>query len=338
MAHAIYPYLLPAALFLTAGCSSTDVVPAADPASSLVTLNVSAPGAYIFGAESRADDSYKLRLVAALYPSPASEAVFPIETRELIYNPAGTILSFEIAESGNYLVTVFADYLPVATTADGSGHFADYYYDTASQPGTVTVKGDKTDFFNNEMRQCFAGKIAFEKGTATLTKDLTLRRPVSRIEISAPGDNVETLVSRVDVTRCSHLDRYCFTLDGSEITGSVASADASAAAPKDITIANVQSALAPDGKKLLFYYTFAGFASDEARPALGEIAFTLVPMEGVALQGNASRTLPSGLIKPAQNYRVSVKGADGWINADASGDDITIHLDVPQDWGSTEEI
>ena len=327
-------------LMLASGCSSTDVIPP-DPAPSpqQFTLNVCAPEAYGFGTSSRGPAGHNLRLVAALYQAEAngSSSSGPLEGREMIYNAGGSILSFEIEKSGTYFVTVFADYIPEGTTADASGHFSDMYYDT-TLPATVKVKAGNMDFFNNDLRDCFTGKIVFTKGTAPLSRDLTLKRPVSRIVVSAPGDAVEQLVSRVDITRCSYFGSYSFVLDDGVNCGGITPADdGSSPVADELRIPDVYSSIEPEGKRLFYFYTFAATGSESIIPALGEISFSLTAPDGITLN-NSSRSIAAGLIKPVINYQVSVKGAPGWIDAATGVDDITVTLNVPSEWSATEVL
>ncbi len=329
---------------MTAACSSTDLLPPEPTVSpDRFTLNVSAPEAYGFGNASRAPEGYNLRLVAALYETPAQDEAAvttspqPLSTVETIYNPAGCVLSFDIEKTGKYIVTVFADYIPESATMDEWGHYADKYYDT-TQPQRVKVKTTNMDFFNNDLRDCFAGKLVIEKGTAPLQRDLMLKRPVSRVAVSAPGDAVEQLVSRVDVTACSYFGSYSFTLDEGIQCGSLTTnAEGVALAAEEVVIPNVFSSMEPDGKQLFYFYTFGATGADTQRPALGEISFTLSPKENVTLNA-ASRKIGAGLIRPAQNYQVSVKGGAGWIDASTGDADITVTLNVPGDWGNPETI
>lgn len=326
-------------LIISSACSSTDVIPA-DPADSpeRITLNVSAPEAYGFASHSRTPAGYNLRLLAALYPAEGiSSSLQPLETREMISESGVGILSFDIEKSGTYFITVFADYIPETAAKDEAGHYADMYYDTTLLP-IVKVKDGNADFFNNDLRDCFAGKIVFTKGSAPLSRELTLKRPVSRIVVSAPGDAVEQLVSRVEITRCSHFPGYSFVLDdGVKCGGIYSAAGADAPQAEEVSIPDVYSAVEPRGKQLFYFYTFAATGSDTSAPALGEISFSLKAKEGISLS-SSSRSISAGMIKPLSNYQVSVKGAAGWIDAEAANDDITVTLNVPTEWGDAEEI
>lgn len=327
-------------LILHSGCATTDVLPP-DSAESpqRITLNVCAPEVYDFGDISRAPAGYNLRLVAALYPADGNTSTppGPLATRELIYNTGGSILSFDIEQNGTYFVTVFADYIPENSGRDASGHYTDMYYDT-TLPATVKVKTDKPDFFNNDLRDCFAGKIVFTKGAAPLSRDLTLKRPVSRIVVSAPGDAVEQMVNSISITRCSHFNSYSFALDDSVNCGTITPATGNGAPEAaEVMIPDVYSNFQPEGKQLFYFYTFASSGSGSIHPALGEISFSLRANEGITLN-NDSRTIAAGLIKPLSNYQVAVKGGAGWIDASAGNDDITVTLNVPSEWEPAEEI
>lgn len=340
MLRASYSLILTGAfLALAAGCASTDVVaPSSDENARRLTLNVSAPEAFGFGGESRAPSGYNLRLVAALYHVDNNEpASMPIQTLEAIYNPAGSMLSFEIEEQGTYIVTVFADYIPLNSVKDNTGHYPDTYYDT-TDPGIVKVKTENTNFFNTDSRDCFAGKIVFTKGSSSLSRDLTLKRPVSRIVVAAPGDAVEQLVSRVEISRCNYFGSYSFTLDEGIICGGLTTTQGGLSpVVYEVTPSGVNSTLEPEGKQLFFFYTFAGTGVDSERPSLGEICFSLTPKENIILS-NSSKTIATGLIKPAPNYQVTVKGAPGWIDAATGPDDITVTLNVPSEWDEVENV
>ncbi len=245
-----------------------------------------------------------------------------------MYGGTTTTINFQIDNPGNYCATVFADYIPVGFTAT-EGHYPDQYYDT-TVPGIITVNSTGSDFLNNENRDCFLGKVVFKKGLNALERDLVLTRPVSRVLISAPSDDVETLIKKVEITVCSHLGSYEFAIDNTETVGSPVTTATDPLATSGSVNVN------PDGKKLFYFYTFAGDFGDDNRPALGEIQFTLSPKEGIKLK-TTDRSIAAGVIKPAVNYQLSVTGNKGWIDAAPGADDITVTIQNLPDWSNNPQ-
>lgn len=335
--------LLSTMLFSVVSCTSTEIVEPDSPnRGNLVTLTVAAPEAYNFGSSTRADDQHQLRLVARLYS--VDNPTVPLQNKETIANSAATNVQFSIENTGIYFVTIFADYID-KVSPDDKGHYPDKYYNT-TESGKVTTITDNPNlhFFNNDNRDCFAGKIVFEKGLNVVEKNLTLKRPVCKILVSAPNNNVASIVESLEITECSHFDSYSFTLDNSTNTGTLSE---ESSAPKSLTPANENAIINSPTDNLFFFYTFGGEASVENRPALGAISFSLTPLDGIELNRDdndqsdntaATRTIASALIKPAPNYLITVKGGNNWISAKPGGDDITIIFNGLEDWNNPTDI
>ena len=336
MPHNItHPLYLSPLLLMLASCSSTEVVPVdIEDNSHQISISVSAPDSYGFEALSRAGESHQIRLIAHLYSlnedGSAATSPIPLSSQEVLHRDSETKLTFNIENTGEYCVTVFADYIPADATPTDN-HYPDNYYDTSS-PEKIRVKlNDATiaDFFNNDLRDCFVGKTVFTKGLNSCEKELRLTRPVSRISISAPGDPVEDLIQSVQVAECSHLDSYEFAIDDSTIVGTPAST-----ATNPLAGAGAVT-LVPMVKRLFYYYTFGSEAGATDQPALGAISFTLSPINNIELENMDPRTVASGLVKPIANYQMSINGGAGWITAKPGGDDITVHIQPIPAWNDT---
>lgn len=334
------PVLL-AMLLSLASCTSTEIVePDGQARGNLVSLTIAAPGAYHFGSSTRADD-HKLRLVAHLYS--VDNPGVPLQNKETIPNSEQTTLQFTIENTGDYFVTVFADYID-NNSEPTNGHYPDKYYNTTEAGKITTITNNpKLPFFNNDNRDCFAGKINFTKGLNVVEKALTLKRPVSKVLVSAPNNDVSSLVASLEITECSHLDSYSFALDNSDKTGTLAEGSSA----KSLTLANENANITTPNDNLFFFYTFAGEAAKDDRPALGSISFSLTPLSGIELvKGSgdqddgttATRKIASGLIKPAPNYLITVKGGTGWISAKPGGDDITVIFQGLENWKDPNDI
>ncbi|MDE6423127.1 MAG: hypothetical protein K2K95_06885 [Muribaculaceae bacterium] len=330
-------FLLPFTLLAFSSCSSTETFPdRPEERSNLVNLSVSTPDSYIFGHTTRADDgNFQLRLKAWLYPlnedGKAEPDVAPTYTYETLHSDNETTLSFEIDNPGEYCVFVFADYIPVGAEAD-NGHFPDKYYDTTI-PGKITIKAagnddNIKDFFNTDNRDCFIGKLAFTKKLNSISKELKLSRPISRVLLTSTADAVEQLIESIDITACSHLDTYNFTIDNTDTVGTVTET------PSDPLKEYGEVKVNPVNKELFYFYTFAGEYADDNRAALGAISFALNARDNIKLE-NDTRTVAEGLIKPAQNYKITVNGSKGWISAEAGADDIIVNIDLSTDWTGT---
>lgn len=331
--------LLSAIVFPLASCTSTEILDSdTQNQGSLVSLTIAAPGVYNFGSATRADDQHQLRLVARLYSTSAPTTV--IQTKEDVANSSETTIQFSIENTGKYFVTVFADYIDKNVSPDDKGHYPDKYYNT-TEPGKVTTITNSTaegttsltDFFNNDNRDCFAGKTVFEKGLNVVSQDLKLKRPVCKVQVAAPNNKVATLVESLTITECSHLDSFSFALDESDKTGTLTpTAEGTAITATPLTLSNENAKITSlTDDSLFFFYTFGGEANDDNRPALGNLTFELVSLNDIELD-NDTRTIAQGLIKPAPNYRVTIKGGINWISAKPSGDDITVIFEGLQDW------
>lgn len=327
--------LLSAILFSLASCTSTEIVEPYTPnRGDLVSLTVAAPEAYNFGSPTRADDDHKLRLIAYLYST--DNPTVSIQNKEKIADDGETVIEFTIEEPGDYFVTVFADYID-KNSEPTDGHYPDKYYNT-TEPGKVTtVTGvPNINFFNNDNRDCFAGKIGFTKGLNVVSEELKLKRPVCKVQVAAPTNDVANLVKSLRITECSHLDSYSFALDNSTTTGSLTTnSDNSPATATNLVLANEnQNIDSPTADNLFFFYTFGGAATDDNRPALGDITFKLTPEDDTLLE-NDTRTIAAGLIKPAPNYKVTIKGGNNWINALPGADDITVIFQGLEVWNES---
>ena len=334
--------LLAAMLFPLASCTSTEILDTdAQNHGSLVSLTIAAPGVYNFGSSTRADDQHQLRLVARLYST--SDPTTVIQTKEDVANSSETTIQFSIENTGKYFVTVFADYIDKNVSPDDKGHYPDKYYNT-TEPGKVTTLTNSTaegatsltNFFNNDNRDCFAGKIVFEKGLNVVSQNLTLKRPVCKVQVAAPNNNVATLVESLTITECSHLDSFSFALDESDKTGTLTpAAEGAPITATALTLSNENATItSPTDDSLFFFYTFGGEANDDNRPALGNLTFKLTSLNDIELD-NDTRKIAQGLIKPAPNYRVTIKGGNNWISAKPGGDDITVIFDGLEDWNNT---
>lgn len=318
---------LTAAMLPLCACSDTDILePPADSDANQLTLTVRTPGVYGFGS-TRSGEDHKLRLTARLYNT--ADTSSPIATLESLPNTEETTLSFTIDNEGEYIVTVFADYIDANATLS-EGHYPDKYYSSTAD-GNVTAisdKGNDAPFFNNDMRDCFSGKLVFTKGLNAVTQSLTLRRPVSKILVAAPNDDVENLVSSLAITSCSHFPGYSFALDNGSSTGALTKSGDPSPALATISLANENATVVNPAKSLFFFYTFAD--EGDNRPALGEISFNLTARSG-SLAAD-SRTVAANLIKPLPNYLIKVNGAKDWISAIPGGDDIIIEIQGLETW------
>lgn len=242
-------------------CVVTETIEPENPADATekIVLNLSTPE----DVATRATDGFKLRYVARLYNGSKTNlnASAYSARQELIEGETGLAgvrnqMVFEVPSNQNYVIFVFADYIPVDSQPT-DGLYADYYYDTKGAGATgITMLGTpantKTEnvtagFFNNDNYDCFAGsKDVGYKSEQRIDIDLKLERIVAKVkavDTSGLGGKYD-----IDVTAVTYLKAY----DLSNETGY--------SAAKSSGTFNVASKLEfPENtdQEVLYFYTFA---------------------------------------------------------------------------------
>lgn len=243
-----------------------------------IVLNLSAPE----DVSTRASSDYKLRYVAKLFNGSKSSlnSTLPHVRQELIEGEQGLAgvenqMVFEVPANNNYVVFVFADYIPQNSQRSEEGFYNDYYFDTKNYntgvsmlatPGNSKTDNVALEFFNNDNYECFAASE--EVGYKTEDRvdlNLKLKRIVAKVRFvdtsKIEGDYDIDLASTTYIREYDMIKEHGYTPITKTTKFSIAS-------PMTFTTA--------DEQELLYFYTFASNASDQT-PAL---AFFLTDKSG----------------------------------------------------------
>lgn len=283
------------AITVLSGCSSTEVIesPGAQEKSDEISIALSAPDA--FGFPTRANEGLQLRYVAHLWKGATSQSdqMQHMQRKEVLAKDTKTI-TFNVKETGDYFITIFADYIDDNAVAT-DGKYPDKYYNTSKSDERVYMLAERGDDgalydetnINNDNFDCYANKIAVVKTENEYNADLTLNHAVCKVVFKGKAGEKEG-VEKVDITEFSFI-RECNlrTLDGS-VSGSLK------INPKTIPYNG-------NSDELFYFYSFG-----QTSGALGTIKFDVKGKENYTYQ---SFTIQGGTFETKANTIITVTGS-----------------------------
>lgn len=180
-----------ASIFVLCSCVNTETVEPSNPEkSNKIVINIGSPEQ----SQTRGDSDHsghKLRYIAKLYQSTRV-----IDRKEVIEGELGNgtqrnQLVFDV-EPDNYILYVFADYIPEDYVAKDY-LFEDLYYWTEVSSDAIKMnavpglnnKDDQVNdkYFNNDNYDCFSKKITVKKEASEVVLNVTLERAVAKIRL-----------------------------------------------------------------------------------------------------------------------------------------------------------
>jgi len=326
--------ILPA--IFAGSCTSTDVIEPEPPEakSDIITLNLSAPEAFSFPATRAAHEGHQLRYVAQLYHKNELNQTVRLARKELLAS-AGNLISFVASEgTGEYTVTLFADYIDEGATPNENGYYPDKYYNTQEEGDyiemlTPTIAGKKIYPVNNDNYDCFALKHTIKKTGEAYNQDLTLKRSVSKIIFQDKGSTGSRKdgVYGIKLTKLSFMNQYSFSV-GYSIKSN------------DDDNLNIED-LHTNDNVLFYFYTFpAAIGNDKSSKSFNTISFDIIPTDNTFSYNSFSSK--GSFLFPEANYVYRVKG-DFFVpkNAPALPGDminLTVSVDKKEWVDSTDDI
>lgn len=336
----LFRILVPA--FLAAGCTSTDVIEPSSPSgkSDLITLTVSAPEAVL--SSTRADETHaghQLRYVAELYKAngnyPINKDNF-IARKELLASE-GSLIQFQAPETGKYVATLFADYIPESTTKDDNGHYPDKYYRTmpsqVSEYGKIGILGNGNSelppySINNDNYDCFSKTLNITKEAATYEATISLTRAVAKIIVQDKGENSRPEgVSVIKLGKLSFMSEYSFEPKTNY-----------SATNKNVENSGYTLDYNGSDAELFYFYTLPAADSNGFYingKGLAEINFQLVAKDNYAYD---KCSIQGALFYPKANHIYRVKG--NFLKPTNApplpGDMINLTVSIDNGWNSQE--
>lgn len=323
--------ILPA--IFAGSCTSTDVIEPEPPEakSDIITLNLSAPEAFSFPATRAAHEGHQLRYVAQLYHKNELNQTVRLARKELLAS-AGNLISFVASEgTGEYTVTLFADYIDEGATPDNNGCYPDKYYNTQKDDRSVEmlfpVVNDKTIYpVNNDNYDCFALQHTINKTAEAYDKELTLKRRVAKIIFEDKGSEGSSQegASGIILKKLSFMDEYYFNAGYST---------------RNKNIENYDFGILPiNGNELFYFYTFPAMLNktDKSDKSFDIISFDINPIDDNYTYNSFSSK--GSFLYPEANKIYRVKG-DFLIPTNSptpTGDMINLTVSVDENnWGSS---
>lgn len=321
------------------GCSSTTVEEIAKQGevSNTVTITAKAP-VYT----TRATSDMMLRYEAFLFKDDGSKATDFIAAQEQLDGNglnngtfSGTNFSFEVEESGNYVILFVADYISTSETqkkknlwVNGANITLENAYDDVNYILELNTKGTqrlkatfKENPYNNDNYEVFTGKVTFTKGNDRLDlSTTTLKRPVCKVTIQekdeGPVTSLKTSITKANIG-------YKYDLYNQKVVApdydDELDAEENSFIQKDILPAN------PDNNELFYFYAFANAGDAETTIADGGLAFTLT-----GGQVDFKHTIPADKLKFKPNYKYILKG--NFVRKDMG--QVNIKVIAGSDWDS----
>lgn len=299
-------------MMLLTSCVDTRIIEPETPLidnSSKIVLNLSAPE----DATTRATDGFKLRFVAKIFNGSESNLndTYYKARQELVQGeagPAGKIdqMVFDVEANQNYIIYVFADYIPVDSKPSEEGYYEDYYYDTRnsgntgvtlmSTPKQLSNQAVPASFFNNDNYDCFAGTENIgKKGEDAIYRTITLERIVSKVRF-VDSTKIKGDIS-TNVSKITYLNNYDLRNQGG---GNKASNSESI---------NLGSVNFKEGEEneILYFYTFSSKITDGSQsPGL---TLTLTdPSKDISDGSTNTTTITVDKISVQKNFITTVKG------------------------------
>ncbi|MDE6578874.1 MAG: hypothetical protein K2K58_11975 [Muribaculaceae bacterium] len=280
--------LISASLF--AGCSQTDIIGSKDSPNlngDVISLTLSAPEI-----QTRADASHKLRYTAKLLKGNVDKGDIELVQKKQIIEGATNTLVFEGVEEGVYTITLFADYIPIATQPDADGVYPDVYYDTSATED-IEMKSVGKTIINNDNYDCFGTYIVLTKEAEEKRESISLPRIVSKIRLTEKEPVGAETPTKVSITNFSTFMSYKLTTGtASNPYNSVYKVDGG---KWDVSPSDAAS------KELFYFYSFS---TSNYKDALGQLIFS-VEADGLTPVETA---IAGGDIEIRPNYQITVKG------------------------------
>ena len=324
-------------LFFSASCVSTeslDVSSPSDSSKNQITLLLSSPAEV----STRSDhDGFSLRYVAKLLKVNYGTNTTLIDRKEIIEssdNSENKII-FKADPGSKYYVYIFADYIPSESEKDKDGYYPDYFYNTKSEDGVVTLNnhpegGTKIspNFFNNDNYDCFNISHLVEKKNDEVRLSEPLQRAVAKVRFIDENLDEENFGS-LKFSNLSYFPSFNHQDD--------TRAGALPLRSSDLEHISIETASDPENKELFFFYTFS-HSSKVNLPY--EIKFTTYNSAGEALTKQINE------IPTQKNFITNVKGSflslEGLSEDNPGNDtpgtdetkegDIILDLDYNQNW------
>ena len=251
----------------------------------------------------RADGLHKLRYVAKLFKTNASNSLNFIQRKDLIEGENNNTLKFKV-EPGSYSIMIFADYIPYNFTCDEDGIYPDYYYDTTEESERIYMLafGDHPDAqnpINNDNYDCFNyyrgedNKIYKEEGKA-YTLNPVLKRAVAKVRFVS-SSTPDPTDFKLTFSQFSYLDTF-FQTDGASNMKTLNSSELSR-----IQFSSPSNAAE---NEIFYFYTMASNSSVSNR--ISACIFQTVTSNETVETNIAAKKVD---IPIKRNYTTTVRGA-----------------------------
>lgn len=295
-------------------CMETDVVNpnGNQPKGEKIVLDLSSESMGL----TRADANHVLRYKATLFlGSPSNVQKNTRETKELIEDSQATNqIIFNVETGKDYVIYVFADYIPKENVrADGQN--IDQYYDTSmpdnalgrytmlTTPGNATSLAISADFFNNDNYDCFYGYVSGNKPEEEVRHDMKLTRAVGKVVIGDISGNKGTF--DVSVSKLGIYRYFDVVKDMTNANGRGSYYDNSGFSNMVIThdknIANGGSDSAP--QELFYFYAFAN-GKDNSNKTYAFLTFNLKGSD----VAEKTYVISDNVIQVQKNFITTLKG------------------------------
>lgn len=306
-------------LILLGGCSSTEIIDSPqEPAKKgkTITLSLSAPE----NASTRAGSDHKLRYVAKLASGKLDDASFKLQERKesIVSEGENTTITFSV-EEGEYMIILFADYIPNNSTPDEHNCYPDYYYNTnyTDKPFIIDIKSFE---LNNDNMDCFGNVIKVKKGPEQVTKEVSLKRLVSKIRlISTTGLDANKEIDNISYSKIPYYPDFNLEEGGGFVISSKPISYSSANSNNFIHIDENNK----EEYELFYFYSLA----DKNGNLLSEFDFTFNFKDNTSLP----RHIDSGIITSKRNTITTIKG-DFLSKEEPKKGDIILNLSTPDNW------
>ena len=262
-----------------------------------ITLRFSAPKAL----ETRADANFKLRYVAKLYERQGlSIDPSTMVRKDMIEGGEdGTVIVFQVDPDKIYEIHTFADYIPSYSTVQADGTYPDYYYNTRTDAGNVSMivnPGSSTraiteEFFNNDNYDCFARMDTVHKTKLKKELKCELQRAVAKVRFVDESATPESFGSLTFSALSFFPDFNITTLQRGAY---------STLKQWDIEQLNLTAMGNAERHEVFYFYTFASSSRDN----LKAFRFTTVNSAGQQV----SRYIQDYEVPVMKNYVTTIKG------------------------------
>lgn len=326
---------------LSFSCVSTEIVEPKGSDSQKgdeITLRFSTPKKLA----TRADDSHKLRYVAKLFKMKTSQAYDPssMQRQEIIedVNKADNVITFNVDPDQNYIIFLFADYIPAASQPSNN-LYPDYYYNTQSQDELVTMLPNpdntsskiSTKFFNNDYYDCFSWTDTIHKTTLKRELDCCLNRAVAKIRFIDENAKNENF-SNITFSSFSYLTQF-----NQQSQIGLGYSNLTATDLREISLTEMSS---PNDHELFFFYTLAANKNSSVK-SLKDVTFTTTNSDN-----NTKQTqIQAYTIPIAKNFITTVKGSFLPLNntqepdpGNQNDNSIILNVSTNGEWGSDQDF